>query len=102
MGPVIVIVILLLVGYLVLVRPSRRRQRSHEAMQDSVEVGDEIITAGGIHAVVRRAEPEELQVEIAPNVVVRLDRRAVAAVAQAEPAELAEERAAAEADQAAR
>ena len=33
--------------------PARRRQRSHAAMQDSVEVGDEIITAGGLHGVVR-------------------------------------------------
>ena len=49
---------------------SRRRQRSHAAMQDSVEVGDEIITAGGLHAVVLEDDGDELQVEIAPGVVV--------------------------------
>jgi preprotein translocase YajC subunit len=62
--------------------PARRRQRSHAAMQDDVIVGDEIITAGGMHAPVREAEEGELRIEIAPGVVVTLDRRAVAAVAQ--------------------
>jgi preprotein translocase subunit YajC len=84
MGPVVVIVILLVIGYVLLVRPSRRRARSHAAMQDTVQVGDEIITAGGIHAVVRADRGDELDVEIAPRVVVKLDRRAVAAVAQEE------------------
>jgi preprotein translocase subunit YajC len=87
MGPVVVILILLAVGYFVLVRPSRRRAASHEAMQDAIEIGDEIITAGGIHAIVRDATSQELRVEIAPNVVVTLDRRAVAAVAQLDPPE---------------
>ncbi len=82
MGPVILIAILLGLGWLVLAIPWRRRQRSHAAMQDEVVVGDEIITAGGMHAVVREAGEGELRVEIAPGVVVTLDRRAVAAVAQ--------------------
>jgi preprotein translocase subunit YajC len=50
-------------------------------MQDDVVVGDEIITAGGMHAVVKEAGESELRIEIAPGIVVTLDRRAVAAVA---------------------
>lgn len=82
MGPVVVIAVLLALGWVFLALPVRRRQRSHQAMQDEVEIGDEIITAGGIHAVVRKADGDELRVEIAPGVVVTLDRRAVAAVAE--------------------
>jgi len=84
MGPVIVIAILFLVGYVFLIRPARRRTRSHEAMQTAIEVGDEIISAGGIHGVVKETGERELRVEIAPGVVVTLDRRAVAAVAVTE------------------
>jgi preprotein translocase subunit YajC len=62
--------------------PVRRRRAEHAAMQDSVEVGDDVITAGGIHAQVTAVEGDRLQVEIAPRVVVTLDRRAVAAVAR--------------------
>jgi len=87
MGPVIGIAILLALGWLFLVLPSRRRQRAHQAMQDEIEAGDEIITAGGIHGVVREAGEDELRLEIAPGTVVTLDRRAVAAVARDAPAE---------------
>ena len=77
----IVIVILAVLAWLFLVLPTRRRQRAHTAMQDDVKLGDEIITAGGMHAVVKEAGERELRIEIAPGVVVTLDRRAVAAVA---------------------
>jgi preprotein translocase subunit YajC len=56
-------------------------------MQDGIRAGDEIITAGGIHGEVVRADGEVVQVRIAPDVVVDLDRRAIAAVAVEERAE---------------
>jgi preprotein translocase subunit YajC len=87
MGPIIVIVILLALAWLFLVLPARRRQRAHRGMQDEIAAGDEIITAGGIHGIVREVEPEQLRVEIAPETVVTLDRRAVAAVARDLPGE---------------
>jgi len=87
MGPVIVIAILLAGGYLLLIRPSQRRSRSHAAMQDGIETGDEVITAGGIHGLVKEAGESELRLEIAPDVIVTVDRRAVAAVAEFEEPE---------------
>jgi preprotein translocase subunit YajC len=51
-------------------------------MQDSVKVGDEIITAGGLHGVVTEQAVEDVRLEIAPGVIVTLDRRAIAAVAE--------------------
>ena len=86
----IVIVVLVGLAWALLAVPARRRQRAHQAMQDSVVVGDEIITAGGMHGVVKEGGESTLRIEVAPGVVVTLDRRAVAAVAVEEeaPAEL--------------
>jgi preprotein translocase subunit YajC len=81
MGILIVVIILAAVVWLLFALPWRRRQRAHAAMQDDVVVGDEIITAGGMHGIVKEAGEGELRIEIAPGVVVTLDRRAVAAVA---------------------
>jgi preprotein translocase subunit YajC len=50
-------------------------------MQDAIEAGDEIITAGGLHGRVVEDEGETIRIEIARGVVATLDRRAVAAVA---------------------
>jgi preprotein translocase subunit YajC len=81
---VLVLIALLTLFWFVWVVPQRRRQRRQvEDLHRLIEVlqpGDEIITAGGMHATVRAVEGEELMIQIAPGVEVRLDRRAVAAV----------------------
>ena len=74
--------------WLLVLRPQRRRQTEQLRMQDTLQLGDEVITAGGIRGYVRQLDEEVLKVEIAPDVVVRLDRRAVAAVVRDEPEEL--------------
>ena len=81
MGGLLIIIILVGAVWLLLLMPARRRRSQHEAMQDAVEAGDEIITAGGLHGTVTEIDDTTAKVEIAPNVVVTLDRRAIAAVA---------------------
>ena len=82
MGYLIIIVVLLAVMWLFLIRPQRRRQVQQAQMQGTLEAGNEILTAGGIHGTVREVEDDVVHVEIAPGTVIRLDRRAVASVAQ--------------------
>ncbi|CAB4696064.1 MAG: preprotein translocase subunit YajC [Actinobacteria bacterium] len=84
MNPLVVIVILAILFWVLFALPARRRRRDHEAMQDSLEIGDEVITAGGMHGVVRDIGDRQLRIEIAPDVVVNVDRRAIAAVAVAD------------------
>jgi preprotein translocase subunit YajC len=79
-----VIVALFALLWLFVLRPQRRRSTEQLQMQDTLRVGDEVITAGGIRGYVRQLDEEVLKVEIAPEVVVRLDRRAVAALVQKE------------------
>jgi preprotein translocase subunit YajC len=81
-GPFLILIAVLAAVWVLFIVPARRRQRSHASMQDSVDVDDEIITAGGLHGVVREIDDDQLRLEIAPGVVVTLDRRAVAAVAR--------------------
>jgi preprotein translocase subunit YajC len=83
-GYLIVIVALFALLWLFVLRPQRRRQAEQMQMQDTLHVDDEVITAGGIRGYVRQLDEEVLEVEIAPGVQVRLDRRAVAAVVRAE------------------
>ena len=92
MGGFLILIVILVVFWALLVLPRRRQQRAHSAMQDSVTVGDEVITAGGVHGHVRELENGTVRLEVARDVVVTLDRRAIAAVArdvevEAEPEE---------------
>ena len=82
MGYLIVIIALFAALWLFLIRPQRRRQVDQARMQSALATGDEILTAGGVYGTVRAMEDEVVQVEIAPGTIIRLDRRAVAAVLQ--------------------
>jgi preprotein translocase subunit YajC len=81
-GPFLILIVVLGAAWALFVLPSKRRRQAHAAMQDSVDVGDEIITAGGLHGVVKEIGGETVRIELAPGVVATLDRRAVAAVAR--------------------
>jgi preprotein translocase subunit YajC len=80
MAYIIVLVALFALMWFLLIRPQRRRTQTQLTMQDQLRAGDEIITAGGLHATVRSIEDDVLEIELAPGLVARLDRRAVAAV----------------------
>ena len=82
MGGFLILILIFGVIWLLFVLPARRRRMSHSAMQDTIEAGDDVITAGGIHGTVRDVNEDLMQVEIAPGVVVQVDRRAIAAVAR--------------------
>ena len=82
MGGFLILIVVIGAAWLLFVLPARRRKTSHAAMQDSVAVGDEIITAGGLHGIVKAFEDDTVKVEIATGVVATLDRRAIAAVAR--------------------
>jgi preprotein translocase subunit YajC len=91
MGYLIPIVLLFALLWLLVIRPQRRRSDLQLRMQDSLHVDDEIITAGGLHGHIRQLDEEVLTIEIAPDVRVRVDRRAIAAVVRPEELEEAEE-----------
>jgi preprotein translocase subunit YajC len=87
----VVIVLLFVIFWLFVIRPQRRRQLEQNRLIASIEVGDEIVTAGGLYGHVRGVGEDELLVEIAPGTNVRVARRAVAGVVEPEEEEDEEE-----------
>jgi preprotein translocase subunit YajC len=66
--------------YFVIVRPQRRRQVEQQRMLSEVDVGQEIVTAGGIYGEVTELRDDDVSVRIAPEVEIRLARRAIAGI----------------------
>ena len=76
MGQLIVIIALFALLWLLLIRPQRKRQQEQQQLHASLEVGDEVLTVGGLYGHVREVlEDDDLLVEIAPGVNVRIARR---------------------------
>lgn len=80
MSFLIVMVLLLVVMYVLMIRPQRRRQQEQQAMIESADVGDDILTTGGIYGTVTRAEGDDIVVEIVDGLSVHMTRRGIAAV----------------------
>jgi preprotein translocase subunit YajC len=78
MGFLIVIVVLVFLFWLFIVRPQRRQTAEQRELLESLEPGDEIVSAGGLYGVIREIDGDELRVEIADGLVVRMARGAVA------------------------
>ena len=74
------ILVLLAVVWLFMIRPRQRQMRAQQQQLASLQVGDEILTAGGVYGHVTAIEDDEVHLEIAQGVVVRIATRAVAAV----------------------
>lgn len=73
--------IILLFGFGVLwvliVLPQRRRQRAHEAMIGGLKAGDYVLTSGGLYGTILDIGEDDLGLEVAPDVEVRVAKRAV-------------------------
>ena len=60
--------------YLVLLRPQQKKQKEHQEMINSLQKGDRIQTNGGLLGVITGSDQNELTVEIAPQVRVKIGR----------------------------
>jgi preprotein translocase subunit YajC len=89
-GYIFIIAILILIWFL-LIRPQRRRQVESQRLLDSLSVGQEIVTAGGLYGTITELEEDEARVEIAEGLEVRVAKRAIAGVvSENDPDELPE------------
>jgi preprotein translocase subunit YajC len=96
MGGYIFILVLLVLVWFMFIRPQRRRQLESQRLLDSLAVGQEIVTAGGLYGTITALDNDEARVRIADDVEVRVAKRAIAGVLSEheEPEELEEESAA--------
>ena len=80
MGGYIFILVLLVLMWFLLIRPQRRRQVESQRLLESLSIGKEIVTAGGLYGTITALEDDEARIEIADGVEVRVAKRAIAGV----------------------
>lgn len=85
MASLILLLAMFVLLWVLLIRPQRQRQVKQQQLLSSVEPGDEILTVGGLYGIVRDIDEEDdLIVEIAEGIQVRIARRAVGGVVKPE------------------
>jgi preprotein translocase subunit YajC len=89
-GGLIILIALFALFWLFIIRPQRRRLQEQRQLHESIAIGDEIVTMGGLLGHVRglNEDDDTLEVEIAQGTRVRIARRGVAAVIPPEDGEI--------------
>ncbi|HTZ34776.1 MAG TPA: preprotein translocase subunit YajC [Stellaceae bacterium] len=82
------LVLIFVVFYFLLIRPQQQKQKQHRSMLDALRRGDRVVTGGGIIATVNRVtSADEVEVDIAQGVRVRVLRSTISSVlAKPDPA----------------
>ena len=82
------LILIFVVFYFLLIRPQQRKAKDQRAMLDALRRGDRVVTGGGIIGTVARVDsPEEVTVDIAEGVRVRVLRSTISSVlAKPDPA----------------
>ncbi|MDG1127991.1 preprotein translocase subunit YajC [Seohaeicola saemankumensis] len=82
------LILIFAIMYLLLIRPQQKKLKEHQAMVAALRRGDQIITQGGLIGKVSKVKDDnEIEVELAENVKVRVVKSTVAQViSKTEPA----------------
>jgi preprotein translocase subunit YajC len=78
LGYLILFLVVFAAYFLFVALPRKRARVAQEELLAGVEAGDEVLTAGGLIGTVRAVDGDVVQLELADDIVVRLDLRAVA------------------------
>jgi preprotein translocase subunit YajC len=86
-GMMLPLLLIMVVFYFLLIRPQQRKMRDHQQMVKNVRRGDTVVTSGGlVGKVVKVVDDNEVMVDIAENVQVRIMKSALSEVrAKGEP-----------------
>ncbi len=76
------LILIFVIFYFLLIRPQQKKMKEHQAMLAALKKGDKVITGGGIIGTVSRvgADGEEVDVEIANGVVVKVQKSTIGTV----------------------
>jgi preprotein translocase subunit YajC len=70
-------VAIFIVFYFLLIRPQQKKQKEARAMLESLEKGNEVVTAGGVLGRIVKLDEQYATVEVAPNVQMIVQRGAI-------------------------
>ncbi len=81
---IVLIVVMMGVFYFVLIRPQQQKVKEHRELVASLEVGDDVMTTGGIYGVVTAIDGDVLRLEVADGVELHMSRDAIAELVEYE------------------
>jgi preprotein translocase subunit YajC len=83
--PMIVILVLLFgMFYFLMIRPMRQREKKHDQMMEQLQVGEKVITAGGIYGRIKSISEDSIILEIESGATMRVTKGSIVSLPSAE------------------
>ena len=76
--PLIMLVLMFAIFYFLLIRPQQKKAKLHKQLIESLKIGDNVVTVGGICGKVTGVQEDIISLEIATGVKIRVTRGSVA------------------------
>ena len=73
------IILIIVIFYFLLIRPQRKQQKELQERQNNLKDGDKIVTAGGIHGIVREVDDKTVKVEVSAGVLIKFEKASIVA-----------------------
>ena len=80
---IIMLVVMFAIMYFFMIRPQQKKQKEIRNFQNSLKVGQKVVTGGGVHGEVKKVERAEplVEIEVAKGVVIKVEKSYVFAAA---------------------
>lgn len=86
MQSLIFLLLIIVVFYFFMIRPQVKKQKEATNFRNSLKKGDKVTTTGGIYGKVNDVKDRTVTLEIADNVIIKVDKSAVTAEPAEQPA----------------
>ena len=68
--------------YFFMIRPQQKKQKELQAQRDALKKGDKVVSAGGIYGIIKEVQETTFLIEIAKDVVIKMDKSSVYVAAE--------------------
>lgn len=79
---IVPLLLIFVIFYFLMIRPQQRRLKQHRALIDAVKKGDQVVTGGGLIGKVTRVDDQQVEIEIATGVKVKVVKATLTDVTQ--------------------
>lgn len=73
-------VLVFVIFYVLIILPTRKKQKKHMNLVGALKPGDKIITTGGIYGTVMGVQQDRIELKISTNVKIDITKSAVGAI----------------------
>ena len=78
----VMMIAIFVIFYFFMIRPQQKKQKELQAQRDALKKGDKVVSAGGIYGIIKEVQGTTFLIEIAKDVVIKMDKGSVYVAAE--------------------